>query len=48
MGKVKVSQKMVNFQGQGHKIKNYGTMQKVLSQEIVIYTCAIWKPYHFW
>ena len=26
MAKVKVFQKYVKFQGQGHKVKNYGTM----------------------
>ena len=26
MAKVKVFQKEVKFQGQGHKVKNYGTM----------------------
>ena len=85
---------MVKLEGQGHKVKYYGTMWKVLSQWIHIfnmkslsllvwklwprlkffksrsnfkvkvtrsnfmvpcerschkeYTCAIWKPYHFW
>ena len=31
---VKVFQKFVKLQGQGHKVKNYGSMQKVLSQAI--------------
>ena len=31
MAKVKVFQKKVKLQGQGHKVKNYGTMWKVLS-----------------
>ena len=30
MTKVKVFQKQVELQGQGHKLKNYGTMWKVL------------------
>ena len=32
MAKVKVSQKKVTLQGQGHEVKKYGTMWKVLSQ----------------
>ena len=31
MTNVKVFQKLVKAQGQGHKVKNYGTMWKVLS-----------------
>ena len=31
MANVKVFQKWVKFQGQGHKVKNYGTMWKALS-----------------
>ena len=31
MANVKVFQKLVKVQGQGHKVKNYGTMWKVLS-----------------
>ena len=31
--KVKVFHKKVKFQGQGHKVKNYDTTRKVLSQE---------------
>ena len=31
MAKVKVFQKYVKLQGQGHKVKNYGTKWKVLS-----------------
>ena len=31
MAKVKVFQKKVKLQGQGHKVKNDGTMWKVLS-----------------
>ena len=31
MAKVKVFQKLVELQGQGHKVKIYGTMWKVLS-----------------
>ena len=31
MAMVKVFQKQVKLQGQGHKVKNYGTMWKVLS-----------------
>ena len=31
MTKVKIFQKKVKLQGQGHKVKNYGTMWKVLS-----------------
>ena len=34
MDKVKVFQKKVKLQGQGHKVKNYGTMWKVLLQGI--------------
>ena len=34
MAKVKVFQKKVKLQGQGHEVKNYGTMWKVLSQGI--------------
>ena len=34
MAKVKVFQKYVKLQGQGQEVKNYGTMWKVLSQEI--------------
>ena len=32
MTKIKVFHKEVNLQGQGHKVKNYGTTRKVLSQ----------------
>ena len=32
MAKVKVFQKKVKLQGQGHEVKNYGTMWKILSQ----------------
>ena len=31
LDKVKVFQKKVKLQGQGHKVKTYGTMWKVLS-----------------
>ena len=31
MAKVKVFQKYVKLQGQGHEVKNYGTTRKVLS-----------------
>ena len=31
MANVKVFQKQVKVQGQGHKVKNYGTIWKVLS-----------------
>ena len=31
MANVKVFQKLVKVQGQDHKVKNYGTMLKVLS-----------------
>ena len=34
MAKVKVFRKLVKLQGQGHKVKNYGTTWKVLSQGI--------------
>ena len=34
MAKVKVFQKLVKLQGQGHEVKYYGTMWKVLSQGI--------------
>ena len=34
MAKVKLFQKWVKLQGQGHEVKNYGTMRKVLSQGI--------------
>ena len=34
MAKSKVFQKKVKLQGQGHEVKNYGTMWKALSQEI--------------
>ena len=34
MAKVKVVQKSVKLQGQGHEVKNYGPMWKVLSQGI--------------
>ena len=34
IAKGKVFQKKVKLQGQGHEVKNYGTMWKVLSQEI--------------
>ena len=37
MTKVNVYQKYVKLQGQGHKVKNYGTMWKVLSQGIYIW-----------
>ena len=40
MAKVKVFQKYVKLQGQGHEVKNYGT--------IWTHTSAISKPYHFW
>ena len=36
MAKVKVFQKKDELQGQGHNVKNYGTMWKVLSQGIHI------------
>ena len=32
MAKVKVFQKYVKFQGQGHEVKNNGTIRKVFSQ----------------
>ena len=32
MAKVKAFHKWVKFQGQGHKVKNFGTTRKVLSQ----------------
>ena len=32
MAKVKVFQKYVKFQGQGHEVKNNGTIRKILSQ----------------
>ena len=35
--KVKVFQKLVKLQGQGHEVKNYGTTRKVLPQ--AIYMC---------
>ena len=35
MAKVKVFQKKVKLQGQGHKVKTYGTMRKGLSQGIL-------------
>ena len=34
MIKLKFFQKLVKLQGQGHKVKNYGAMWKVLSQAI--------------
>ena len=34
MAKVKVFKKKVKLQGQDHKVKNYGTNRKVLSQRI--------------
>ena len=34
MAQVKVFQKKVKLQGQGHKVKKYGAMRKVLSQGI--------------
>ena len=34
MAKVKFFQKLVKLQGQGHEVKNYGTVWKVLSQGI--------------
>ena len=34
MAKVKVFQKKVKLQGQGHEVKIYSTMRKVLSQGI--------------
>ena len=37
MAKVIVFQKYVKLEGQGHKVKNYGTLLKVLSQ--VIHMC---------
>ena len=37
MAMVKVFHKKVKFQGQGHKVKNYGTTRKVLSQ--VMHMC---------
>ena len=42
MAKVKVFQKLVKLQGQGHEVKNYGTMWKVLSQGI--HMCNIKSP----
>ena len=48
MAKVKVFQKLVNFQGQGHEIKNYGTMWKVFSQGIHMCNMkALSFVYHF-
>jgi hypothetical protein len=32
MANVKVFEKWVKLQGQGHKVKNFGTNRKVLSQ----------------
>ena len=34
MAKVKVFQKKVKLQGQGHEVKNYSTMRKISSQGI--------------
>ena len=34
MAKVKVFQNYIKLQGQGHKVKNYGTISKVLPQGI--------------
>ena len=42
MAKIKVFQKYVKLQGQGHQVKNYSTMWKDCHKE---YTCEIWKPY---
>ena len=41
MANVKVFQKKDKLEGQGHKVKNYGTgtMWKALS-------CEIWRSYH--
>ena len=46
--KVKVFHKWVKLQGQGHKVKNYGTMWKVLSQGIhmcnmKVLSFLVWK-----
>ena len=39
MTKVKVFEKYVKLQGQGHQVKNYGMMWKVLSQ--AMYMCIV-------
>ena len=52
MTNVQVFEKLVKLQGQGHKVKNYGTVWKVLSRVIHMcnkkeqqYTCAVRKLY---
>ena len=37
ISKVKVFQKWVKLQGQGHRVKHNGTLGKVLSQEILMW-----------
>jgi hypothetical protein len=34
--KVQIFNKLVKHQGEGHKVKNFGTHGKVLSQEILM------------
>ena len=41
MAKVKVFQKQVKLKGQGHKVKNYGTMWKVTRNTHVQYESPI-------
>ena len=41
MTKVKVVEQSVKLQGQGHSVKNYGMMWKVLSQEIHMWNMKV-------
>ena len=44
--KIKVFPKVLQGQGQGQEVNNYSTKWKALLCKN--YTCAIWKPYHWW
>ena len=52
MAKVTIFQKEIELQGQGHKIKNNGTIWNVFSKGMHIWfwsiTYEIWKLYLFW
>ena len=45
MAKVKFFQKYVKSQGQGHKVKNFGTERKILSQGIHLCIIKALSPF---
>ena len=47
-GKVKIIQKKVKVQGQGHKVKHYGIIRKVLSQGMYMYNINSPTRIVFW